>query len=197
MLINASSLMHKAFNLRKLIMKKTLKASFILAGIALSATSIAAQQSFYLGGQASYNWLSGRASINDYQGVGVGFNLGYNFKIAPKVFLAPELAYDYLGSINSINVSAVSLLAKATYCFKPNLDFFVKGGVLRQYVEISGFSGNSDLTGSLGFGVAYALNKNWELFTQYTHMFGSSINNMTSNRLQYDNLGFGATYNFA
>ncbi len=212
--------------MKKIIIASATAAALALSFSALAGSPDTAQDQqmaspnyFYVGGFLGYNILdkgslpsyvpaSIRHDWNDtkvYNRFGGGINAGYDFKVADNFYLAPEIDAAYLGSFKSAHgysgasMYGISAVAKATYDVTKNIDVFVKGGIVREIASNDDDYGTSDIAGTASVGAGYKINPNWEVFTEYTHIFGKSLAKMgddSNSAFEYNNVNVGVSYNF-
>ncbi len=152
----------------------------------------------YAAADMGNSWLN---SFVTNSGFAASFNGGYNFEIAKPFYLGLEAEYGYWGPFEDANVGSVNLYATATAYLSKNFSLFGKVGMATEVLSIDNISGSTDIAPIVAVGAAYDITKNWQVNGQYQHVFGDSLENITSSfnsnsALTYNVFLFGARYNF-
>lgn len=161
-------------------MHKTLLASAILVGLALSGTASAG---VYVGGGVNTNYTDVSVpgfTMDGKNNIGVGVVLGYSHNFG-NVYTAGELSYQNKSGEYDIDdgtgnkakgemTNAKSFNVKLGYQFSPTMTAYAKFGRGNADNEVS-YQGNKETTNfdtkTLGAGLIYSLDKNLAITSEY------------------------------
>lgn len=196
---------------------KLVKLSAVALAISLSTSAFAVtKQGAYVGVQLgatlpSYNDFDGLIKFDHF---GAGWLGGYNFALDKqgKLFIAPELAVNYLGTFRSnvddgIAYPLGSLLDSnlgvvLNYNVSDKFGVFTKVAIVKQWFIATGFGGISQtlgVTGQFGAGVSYNFHPNMELDFGYSFTPGKKLGESLVNNnqtIQIQSLMVAYKYNF-
>lgn len=196
-------------------MKKTFSVVFVLFMLLiLPAVSFSAGPGWYISGQLGVAFLtdsdisgwSERGTLEFDPGFATGFAGGYNFGMFR---VEGEMEYQYNnidkvrgGGYSDGDVTALSSLANGYFDFVNKTPFtpFITAGIGVARIEANDIAGDGDdmvFAYQVGFGVAYAINKNMSIDLKYRYFATEDPNfNGVDAEFASHNIYCGFRYNF-
>jgi opacity protein-like surface antigen len=187
--------------MKKLFLIILITAAFSNTANAKSRTDSGSEKDHpYVGLDFTFSGVEHRHAA-DNDGVGLGLSLGYKSFVTDKVFLAPEVFYDYLDTPVVYRLGAKVNLG---YKFDQKFSGFVNVGVTNNSYDDSrpGSQASYDASANrvavlYGAGVSYDLNRDWALRGSYDwQRFDAKYNTGQKDRLSLGVLKLGTTYSF-
>lgn len=189
-------------------MRNQVKVTLLAISMGLSSSVMA--NGFYVGGNVGYNKMAIDESRTYQENKTVGgLQFGYLHTIQNNFSIGGEFGVDSLGKINpglsndnEIDRSAMNLQVVGKYAIS-NANVFAKAGGTKQFGQLKNQRNeyiieDSKIAPIAGLGVGYSVTENFELTTEYSHVFGKKYNrdNKTDKAITQDTVKIGVNYHF-